>query len=128
MGRLFLISLEGKFYSCIYCQTHLARYEDIISKSFHCKHGKAYLFNNVVNVAVGDKEDRMMMTGLHTVTDTFCIGCGSVVGWKYDIAYEKNQKYKEGKVVLARFKLIGPDGSIYCVTNDVVGTGDMDDA
>lgn len=36
-----------------------------------------------VNVTVGDREERMMMTGLHTVADIFCVGCGSNVGWKY---------------------------------------------
>lgn len=36
-----------------------------------------------VNVSVGESEDRMMMTGVHTVADIFCVGCGSIVGWKY---------------------------------------------
>lgn len=36
-----------------------------------------------VNVTVGEKEERMMMTGLHTVVDIFCVCCGSIVGWKY---------------------------------------------
>jgi hypothetical protein len=36
-----------------------------------------------VNVTNGVKENRMMMTGLHTVSDIFCVGCGSIVGWKY---------------------------------------------
>ena len=36
-----------------------------------------------VNVTVGLNEERMMMTGLHTVADLFCVGCGSIVGWKY---------------------------------------------
>lgn len=36
-----------------------------------------------VNVSVGEKEERMMMTGLHTVADIFCVSCGSIVGWKY---------------------------------------------
>lgn len=36
-----------------------------------------------VNVSVGEREERMMMTGLHTVADIFCVGCGSIVGWKY---------------------------------------------
>lgn len=36
-----------------------------------------------VNVNVGEKEERMMMTGMHTVVDIFCVGCGSIVGWKY---------------------------------------------
>ena len=31
------------------------------------RNGRAYLFTNVVNVTVGVKEDRHLMTGLHTV-------------------------------------------------------------
>ncbi|XP_052174585.1 protein yippee-like isoform X2 [Diospyros lotus] len=111
MGRVFLITLEGNVYSCKHCQTHLAVAEDIMSKLFHCKHGKAYLFDKVENVTVGEKEDRIMMTGLHTVVDIFCVRCGSIVGWKYEAAKEKGQKYKEGKYILERFKILGPDGS-----------------
>lgn len=32
MGRLYLVNLEGKIYSCKHCQTHLALYEEIVSK------------------------------------------------------------------------------------------------
>ncbi|XP_057498312.1 protein yippee-like [Actinidia eriantha] len=129
MGRLFLITLEGNVYSCKHCQTHFALAEDIISKSFHCRYGKAYLFNNVVNVNVGDKEERMMMTGMHTVADIFCIGCGSIVGWKYEAAYDKSQRYKEGKFILERFKVLDPNGSQYVVSPEVQLIGsDADDA
>ncbi|TYJ15180.1 hypothetical protein E1A91_A10G167400v1 [Gossypium mustelinum] len=48
MGRIFMITLEGCVYSCKHCFTHLALIDDIISKSFHCGHGKAYLFDKVV--------------------------------------------------------------------------------
>ncbi|KAG4400868.1 hypothetical protein AAZX31_07G139400 [Glycine max] len=113
MGRLFLINLEGNFYSCKHCQTHFALEDDIISKSFQCRHGKAFLFDKVVNVTVGEKEERMMITGLHTVVDIFCVVCGSIVGWRYEAAHEKTQKYKEGKFILERFKVLGPDGSLY---------------
>jgi len=41
------------------------------------------LFFVSVNVSVGEMEDRHMMTGLHTVADIFCVGCGSIVGWQY---------------------------------------------
>ncbi|PKA55099.1 Protein yippee-like [Apostasia shenzhenica] len=129
MGRLFLVLLDGKIYSCKHCQAHLALCEDIVSKSFHCRHGKAYLFNKVVNTMVGLKEDRMMMTGLHTVSDIFCVGCGSIVGWKYEAAYEKSQKYKEGKFILERFMVSGPDGSPYWANHEShAGGSDPDDA
>ncbi|KMT01121.1 hypothetical protein BVRB_9g223730 [Beta vulgaris subsp. vulgaris] len=32
MGRLFVVHLEGKSYSCKHCRTHLAVSEDIVSK------------------------------------------------------------------------------------------------
>ncbi|EEF35530.1 protein yippee-like [Ricinus communis] len=129
MGRLFVVNLEGKIYSCKHCRTHLAVYEDIVSKSFTSRHGKAYLFNKVVNVSVGVNEERMMLTGLHTVADIFCVGCGSIVGWKYETAHEKSQKYKEGKSVLERFKVSGPDGSSYWINHEAhVGGSDADDA
>lgn len=44
------------------------------------------IFSNLfgsVNVTLGEKEDRLMMTGMHSVADIFCVGCGSIVGWKY---------------------------------------------
>ncbi|KAE9451487.1 hypothetical protein C3L33_16611, partial [Rhododendron williamsianum] len=114
-------------------------------QSFQSRHGKAYLFNKVhempslckafcnvllelVNVTVGDREERMMMTGLHTVADIFCVGCGSNVGWKYEFANEKGQKYKEGKSVLERFKISAPDGSNYWASHEAhVGGSDADD-
>ncbi|OMO97569.1 Peptidase S26A, signal peptidase I [Corchorus olitorius] len=76
-----------------------------------------------------EKEERMMMTGMHTVVDIFCVGCGSIVGWKYEAAHEKMQKYKEGKFILERFKVLGPDGSNYLVSQEaLIGGSDADDA
>ncbi|XP_022151597.1 protein yippee-like [Momordica charantia] len=129
MGRLFLITLEGNVYSCKHCKIHLALSKDIISKTFHCRHGRAYLFDNVVNVTIGEQEERMMITGLHTVVDIFCVGCGSILGWKYDFAYDKSQKYKEGKFILEMFKVLSPDGSGYIASHDLQLAGsDGDDA
>lgn len=86
-----------------------------------------------MNVNVGEKEERMLMTGMHTVVDIFCVGCGSIVGWKYvrycisflmqllvplfdflmypfvifrKAAHEKSQKYKEGKFIIERYRNI----------------------
>lgn len=102
MGRLFLISLEGRIYSCRHCHAHLGIADDIISRAFHSNNGRAYLFDKLVNISIGEKVDRLMLTGLHTVADIFCVGCGSSVGWKYEVAYDDSQKYKEGKFILER--------------------------
>ncbi|KAI3419465.1 Protein yippee-like [Psidium guajava] len=130
MGRVFVVTLEGgKIYSCRHCKTHFAMGEDIASRNFHSRHGRAYLFNKVVNVSTGEGEERAMMTGMHTVADIFCVGCGAIVGWKYETAHEKSQKYKEGKFVLERIKLVGPDGSNYWTTHEahIIGASDADD-
>uniref|UniRef100_K4BJ34 Protein yippee-like n=1 Tax=Solanum lycopersicum TaxID=4081 RepID=K4BJ34_SOLLC len=81
-----------------------------------------------VNVTSGEIENRMMMTGMHTVADIFCVCCGSSAGWKYETAHEMSQKYKEGKLVLERFKICGPDGSHYSASHDIHVVGsDVDD-
>ncbi|RDX88346.1 Protein yippee-like [Mucuna pruriens] len=106
MGRIFVVELEGRSYRCKFCRTHLALADDLISKSFHCRRGKAYLFNNAVNFTIGAPEERMMLSGLHTVADIFCCCCGQIIGWKYESAHEKSQKYKEGKFVLERGRIV----------------------
>ncbi|TKY49132.1 yippee protein [Spatholobus suberectus] len=85
MGRIFVVELEGRSYRCKFCRTHLALADDLISRSFHCRRGKAYLFNNVVNFTIGALEERTMLSGLHTVADIFCCCCGQIIGWKYVI-------------------------------------------
>nr|GMC92867.1 protein yippee-like [Ipomoea batatas] len=80
-----------------------------------------------VNVTSGANEDRHMMTGVHTVADIFCVCCGSIVGWKYETAHDKSQKYKEGKSVLERFKISGPDGSSYWTSRETRALSDTED-
>ncbi|CAL5411274.1 unnamed protein product [Camellia sinensis] len=74
--------------------------------SFSCNHGKAYLVHKVVNITVGPVEERIMFTGTHTVSDIFCCCCGQILGWKYVTAHDKAQKYKEGKYVLERWRIV----------------------
>ena len=59
-----------------------------------------------MNVVVGAKEVRQLMTGLHTVADIYCSDCREVLGWKYERAYEETQKYKEGKFIFEKSKII----------------------
>eukprot|EP00760_Papus_ankaliazontas_P006156 PhM_4_TR12922/c1_g1_i1/m.2515 len=86
--------------------THFVRYVDLISRQFQGRHGKAYLFDNVVNVLLGEPEERVLMTGLHTVCDITCVACGTVVGWKYLSAAEPSQRYKEGRYILERAMIL----------------------
>ena len=53
---------------------------------------------------MGHKDDRLLTTGLHTVSDIFCSTCQTNVGWYYHAAFEAREKYKEGKYILEKEK------------------------
>ena len=107
MGRVFIEpSPDGpKAYSCKSCSVVLAERRGLSSRAFHGRGGRAYLFNDVVNVSFGGIEDRALMTGVHSVADVKCVGCARVVGWTYLWAADPAQRYKFGKVVLERAML-----------------------
>ncbi|KAL5698836.1 hypothetical protein ACHQM5_029819 [Ranunculus cassubicifolius] len=92
-------------YSCYNCHIHVAYEDDVISKDFHASSGPAFLFSHTMNVILGPKEDRQLMTGLHTVGDVHCSRCSELLGFKYEKAYEEFQKYKEGKFLLEKSKI-----------------------
>jgi len=59
-----------------------------------------------MNVVVGKKEDRKLMTGTFSVADIFCCKCGQELGWKYVKAYDPAQKYKEGGFIIEIAKIL----------------------
>lgn len=60
------VRLDGDMvYSCSGCCTHIANNEEIVSRSFHGKGGKAYLFHTAFNVKFGPAEERLFFTGHH---------------------------------------------------------------
>jgi len=107
MGKLFKSYLGGGIvYRCANCLSHLALHDELVSKAFQGRHGRAFLFGNCINVSLGPREDRVLTTGLHTVCDIFCLGCQVNVGWFYQQAFEQSQKYKEGKFIIEKEKTI----------------------
>ncbi|KAI0063544.1 yippee-domain-containing protein [Artomyces pyxidatus] len=93
-------------FSCANCSAVIALQDELISKSFSGRDGRGYLMHSSVNVRMGNKEDRPLLTGVHTVADVFCLGCGDRVGWFYHKASDHSQKYKEGKYLLERERLV----------------------
>ncbi|XP_074584797.1 protein yippee-like At4g27745 [Curcuma longa] len=94
-----------RVYSCSNCGNDVSLHDDIISKAFQGRTGRAFLFSHAMNIMVGPKEDRQLTTGLHTVADIYCRDCREVLGWKYERAYEETQKYKEGKFIFEKSKI-----------------------
>jgi len=120
MGRLHLsyIEADSAIYVCAQCKTHLLAAPNIMSRHFQGRHGKAYLVKDVVNVTRGPTEERMLITGLHSVCDIHCNNCEGLLGWKYEAAQEPSQKYKEGKYILEKSKMrvLGQDDA---ATDDI---------
>ncbi|KAK9091890.1 hypothetical protein Syun_026801 [Stephania yunnanensis] len=107
MGRLFIESLASeKVFKCKCCKVDLADYEQIISKDFQGRYGRAYLFGTVVNIFHGPNEDRYLNSGPHVVNDVYCSSCQQMLGWRYEKAYVEDQKYKEGKYILEKERIL----------------------
>ena len=58
---------------------------------------------------LGPKEERALMTGLHSVADIYCCACNSRLGWKYIEAFESSQKYKEGHFIVEKECIVDID-------------------
>ncbi|XP_022958310.1 protein yippee-like At4g27740 [Cucurbita moschata] len=93
-------------YSCRSCRNPLASGADLLSKSFLAKSGKAFLFSQAKNIVEGPKEKKLLITGLFKTADIHCSICGQVLGWKYLKAYDIKQKFKEGKFIIERAKIV----------------------
>ncbi|CAN1260075.1 Putative yippee-like protein Os10g0369500 [Linum perenne] len=133
MGRLFLLEVNGaRVFKCKCCNVDFASYEDIVSKEFQGRYGRAYLFRKVVNVSLGASEERNLSSGMHVVNDIYCSSCQQILGWKYvspisclcvikakayaivlfsymlaeEKALEETQKYKEGLFILEKERML----------------------
>lgn len=103
MGRPVLErSTSDIVVECRRCRTHLAAPSDLISKLFQGSTGRASLYVKAINLDYGAEVTRSMTTGVHVIREASCRGCGKIVGWTYVKAYETDQTYKEGKVILER--------------------------
>jgi hypothetical protein len=97
-------------YACATCRTHLCSADSVVSRAFHGRHGRAFLVGECVNTRELAAESRVLLTGVHTVRDCRCRGCGTVVGWRYVHAEETAQQYKVGKYIVERECIVREEG------------------
>ncbi|CAI5735595.1 unnamed protein product [Hyaloperonospora brassicae] len=91
---------DAHAFRCAYCGNMVSDHDDVISKTFFGRTGKAFLMNNVYNVRVGSVRKCYLRTGIHSIADILCGQCDVMLGWKYIKAMESSQKYKEGKFIM----------------------------
>ncbi|KAJ2724135.1 hypothetical protein GGI07_002170 [Coemansia sp. Benny D115] len=110
MGLILQEYIEAaSIYACLNCQAHIARRDDVISRTFQGRLGRAYLTEAVVNHRLGEDEDRLLMTGMHTVCNLHCRVCDTVIGWRYVRAHDKSQQYKVGRYILEQSRIYAID-------------------
>lgn len=95
-----------RVFGCAWCHAHLVTSELIMSRAFTGRYGRAMLVHRVVNVAPGPPVERELTSGMHTVRDIVCRRCGQYLGWDYVEAVRQSEKYKLGKSVLERARII----------------------
>ena len=60
MGRVFLDHIGGsRLYTCANCDTFLTNKTELISTRFTGATGRAFLFNNVVNLVPSEVQERV---------------------------------------------------------------------
>lgn len=64
------------------------------------------MFAHAMNVVLGYKEDRELLSGVFTVCEVRCSKCGEELGWKYVRAYNPRQMYKEGRFIIEKAKIL----------------------
>lgn len=64
------------------------------------------MFAHAMNVVLGNKEDKQLMTGLFSICNIYCNKCGENLGWKYVRAYDARQSFKEGKFIIEKARIL----------------------
>ena len=69
------------------------------------------LIYHSVNVELHKSEQKMLLSGLHTISNITCKGCHTPLGWVYLKASDPAQRYKEGMSCL-RINVYHVEGSL----------------
>ncbi|KAL0080662.1 hypothetical protein J3Q64DRAFT_1001985 [Phycomyces blakesleeanus] len=93
-------------YSCSTCHSHVACHDSIISKVSSGKHGPGYLVDEVVNVGMGEREERVLPSGPHIIADIYCCVCHATIGWKHIIASKEEERYKDGLWMIEQTRVV----------------------
>lgn len=123
----YLLDNQTPIYLCCNCHSHIASYQAILSRTFQgrvivtmairkdvlslttlyiTQHGLAYLASEVVNVSHSIHHNRTLLTGRYIVANVTCKMCGNNLGWKYLTAAETSQKYKEGRYLIEKARVV----------------------
>ncbi|XP_051149295.1 protein yippee-like At4g27745 [Andrographis paniculata] len=96
---------KTRIYSCCNCKNLIAFHNQIIPGDFQGRHGSAFLFSHAMNIRLGRSRHRKLTTGEYILADIYCEDCNSLLGWKFLLAEDDSEKYKEGNFLLDTSKV-----------------------
>lgn len=103
---LHILPDDKEVFACHKCSEIVALQDELVSKAFNGRSGRAYLMNSTINTSLGKREERKLLTGTHTVADLHCASCDTSLGWMYIKAPNGEQRYKEGRYILEAAKIV----------------------
>ncbi|KAK9899190.1 yippee-domain-containing protein [Cystobasidium minutum MCA 4210] len=98
--------LDRPKYVCATCGCDLALQDELVSRAFSGRAGPAFLLRSAVNVKLAKSEQKMLLSGMHTISNITCKGCDTPLGWVYLKANDPAQRYKEGKYIMEKEKIM----------------------
>ncbi|KAL5732561.1 hypothetical protein ACOSP7_031916 [Xanthoceras sorbifolium] len=54
----------------------------------NCKIGDAYTFSYAMNVVLGRREEKQLISGVYTIANIYCSKCSQELGWYYPRAHD----------------------------------------
>mmetsp|Transcript_18670 Transcript_18670/g.56431 ORF Transcript_18670/g.56431 Transcript_18670/m.56431 type:complete len:128 (+) Transcript_18670:115-498(+) len=97
---------DGATYVCKTCSCNVASTSAVVWEGMMAVGRPALLFRDTLNLQRSAADRREHLTsGIFTLSDVSCRGCGSVLGWRYLKSFQKEQAHKEGQTLIDRAKL-----------------------
>ncbi|KAK4384819.1 protein yippee-like [Sesamum angolense] len=108
-----------RLYCCYKCRNHVSLHDDIISKAFQGRHGRAFLFSHAMNIVVGAKEDRH----LYWVSTQLLISLVQIAmrywGGSTNVLMRHHRNTKRVNSYLRSRKLLRRTGRVLCDSGSV---------
>lgn len=100
-------------YKCRACNVKTFKKHEIISSNYHAHTSPGYLLSAAHNIEVScDKTTVSYTTGRYDIKEVSC-KCGAVLGVTYSAAFDDGNKYKVGKFLVGRDRLVLPRGVVH---------------
>ncbi|EIE18204.1 hypothetical protein COCSUDRAFT_68340 [Coccomyxa subellipsoidea C-169] len=104
MGRPFLEYVKdgSTKYTCRCCSCDVASSSGLVWQGvMGAARQPAVLLRDTVNLEpLGDARSERLSSGRYTLVDVTCRGCATILGWRYQEAKNRDEKYKEGCALL----------------------------